>query len=436
MWLVAVASATLPTQESPVRAGLSFTPVYRLALTGRQYVVPFIIRSADVQQPLIDAINITASLAWNVEHMDSNLPIVASIKNTLNNFDREFHGLFHDLNKFLHYTLNTDPNRSNAASILRKRRGLINAFGSLSNVLFGTATQAQVDAINSRIDEIHQLSEQERVMLNVHSKTLNITISHMHNMDSAFHRLTNAVNTTNKILRHFSTLTLQLEGEHQLHQALLDLEFAFGHISNHVLNLKLGLQALLQTYITPSISSDDKLLEILTEAAARPPGLLFPATTEYLGLHRDLIRVSSKTTAVSGTRNFYFTISLRGDPTDTFDVLRIDSLPFPLPNSTLFARHESASIYISLTEDRRSHFLLSNLDHCYKHDKLLVCPPTSPVYEASHVASCESAAFLHLPSMYKLCNTRVLTTFPQFLLKVRVFGLIQSLPLSLLLSNA
>ena len=51
----------------------------------------------------------------------------------------------------------------------------------------------------------------------------------------------NGVNTTNKILRHFSTLTLQLEGEHQLHQTLLDLEFAFGHISNHVLNLKLGL---------------------------------------------------------------------------------------------------------------------------------------------------------------------------------------------------
>ena len=67
-------------------------------------------------------------------------------------------------------------------------------------------------------------------------------------------------------------------------------------------------------------------MEILKEAALRAPGLLFPPVAEYLSLYRDLLRVSSRTTAEPGTRNFYFTLPIRGDPPDVFEVFWIDSL--------------------------------------------------------------------------------------------------------------
>lgn len=127
--------------------------------------------------------------------------------------------------------------------------------------------------------------------------------------------------------------------------------------------------------------------------------------------------MSSSTTASSGSRNFYFTIPLRGDPSAISDVFRIDSLPFSLPNSSLFAQHTSSARYIALPENRQLYFLLSSLDHCSKHDHLLVCPPTGSVYEASHTAACESSSLLNLRSMFQLCQTTVLTTFSPLFIK-------------------
>ena len=250
----------LPTQELPLRTGLSFTPVHRLVLTGRQYVIPFILRSEDVQQPLIEAINYTRAISWNVDHMTIRDPLIARIKTTLIKFDREFHKLFHDLNKFLHYTLNTDPNRfhfrgkrshagrkaPNARNLRkfrqhRPRRGLFDAFGSLSNVLFGTATQAQIDAVHKRLTSLEAITEEESVMLNLHSSTINASINEMHRMHTALQILSAAANTSNKMLAHFSAKTLNLEKEALLEQALLDLDFTIAYIGDYVLDLKVGL---------------------------------------------------------------------------------------------------------------------------------------------------------------------------------------------------
>lgn len=74
-----------------------------------------------------------------------------------------------------------------------------------------------------------------------------------------------------------------MEGQQRLLQALIDLELALGHISNDVFNLKLGLQSLLQTYVTPMILSDDRLLGILHDASVRPPGLVFSCRNLVFG---------------------------------------------------------------------------------------------------------------------------------------------------------
>ena len=66
------------------------------------------------------------------------------MKDTLQSFELEFHNSYKNLNAFLHYVLNTEPKRFS-----RTKRGLINILGSLSNVLFGTATQSQIDSIHN-----------------------------------------------------------------------------------------------------------------------------------------------------------------------------------------------------------------------------------------------------------------------------------------------
>ncbi len=163
--------------------------------------------------------------------------------------------------------------------------------------------------------------------------------------------------------------------------------------------------------------SDKKLLAILKAASVRAPGLLFPADPEFLAVYRDLIRVTSKPTPTLGQLNFYLSIPLCGDPSDTFDVFEIHSLPFSLPNASHFMQHIPSSPYVAFTENRRLYFHMSTLEHCSKHDSLLVCPPTSPVYEAAITETCESASFLDKPSIFKLCHTKLLKTFPPIFIK-------------------
>ena len=61
-------------------------------------------------------------------------------------------------------------------------------------------------------------------------------------------------------------------------------------------------------------------MKLLDDISVKTIGLLFPPELEFLGLYRAAIRVVYKT-ALDGL-SFYLLIPLRGDPTDTFDVLK------------------------------------------------------------------------------------------------------------------
>ncbi|WP_435326061.1 hypothetical protein, partial [Klebsiella pneumoniae] len=67
----------------------------------------------------------------------------------------------------------------------RYRRGAIDILGQFANILFGTATQQQVDDIHARLGQLETMSEREREILNVHSKVLNATIRNTSHIEAA-----------------------------------------------------------------------------------------------------------------------------------------------------------------------------------------------------------------------------------------------------------
>ena len=96
------------------------------------------------------------------------------------------------------------------------------------------------------------------------------------------------------------------------------------------------------------IVSDDNLLGILKKASLKTPGSLFPAVPEYLAMYRDIIKVVSRSATLSGLYSFYLTIPLQGDKADIFDIFRIDSLPYALPNSPYFVQNQSTKNIYSI----------------------------------------------------------------------------------------
>ena len=203
-----------------------------------------------MQNPLIQARNMTADKEWNVEHMNNSYQVVASLKRTLQKFDREFKKVFVDTNEFLRHIVGTDPQP------YRVKKNAFNILGSISNVLFGTAIQEQVDEIHNKIQTMNILTEKERVMLNVHSSTLNMTIRKMHSMEATLSGPQEASTLSNQIIRQFFIQMLIIK-------ALMNLELSLIALTNDNINLKMGLLALLQTRVTPTIISDEVLLSIL-----------------------------------------------------------------------------------------------------------------------------------------------------------------------------
>ena len=83
-------------------------------------------------------------------------------------------------------------------------------------------------------------------------------------------------------------------------------------------------------------------------------GLWLSPRPDFLGLHRAAIRVVHKT-ALDGL-NFYLLIPTRGNPTDTFDVLGMDYLPYLVPHNNAFMLHYTSKNYLVISESRTHYF--------------------------------------------------------------------------------
>ena len=134
----------------------------------------------------------------------------------------------------------------------------------------------------------------------------------------------------------------------------MSLHTAVSVISTDRINLRIGLQTTMETHVYPHIVTNTMLLKLLDDISVTTIGLLFLPKLKFLGLHRVAIRIVHKT-ALDGLSS-YLLIPLRGDPSDIFDVLRMDSLPYPIPYTDAFMLHYISNHYLVISESR-THYL-------------------------------------------------------------------------------
>ena len=396
-----------PAQEQPLRAGLVFTPAFKMMITGRSYIVPIVVEMDTVIAPLINALNLTADVSWSMEHMNKSYPIVNLLSKTLDNFQEEFDKMFKETVEYLSSISGRSPHG-------RPRRGAINLLGQLANLLFGVATQKEVDNIHNQLNDLNHLSEEERKTLNVHTEILNITVRDLRHIHSAIDKLEAAANNTANIIRHFSIKTSMIEEELRMLETIALLQLALSDLNHDLTSMKLGFQEMLDTYASTFVIPDAVFLNILKEASLKLPGLLFPAEPEFLSVYRDISTVYTRQMATGGYLCFYLLIPMKGDPADVFDIFRMSSLPYPLQNSSYFVETVPASKYLAVTEDRNAYMLIEEFDKCRQHDSLFICPPVGPVY-TTNTPVCEIALFLDYPEAVSLCPKRVVQQFrPHF----------------------
>ena len=398
--------------EETARPGISFTPEFNLILTNKHYVVPFVISLDDIYAPLHKAKNLTSRIIHNINHSKKDNVMTQLVKTHINEFQVKFQDLYYSLNDYLTHILGHNLNELDHT---REKRGAVNFIGSIANTLFGTATQSQIDYIHERLTSLNTLTEKERQVLNLHSETLNVTLNDLTNVHTALDKLEKASEMTGQMM---NTMYLDIR---QNEQALITLEtlmyvqLALSTIASDHVKLRIGLQTMLETFISPEIISNNLLLTLLKDVSAKSTGLLFPSTPEFLGLHKAAIRVLFKQTALTGL-TFYLLIPLRGNPVDTYNVFRMASLPYPIPKTDSFIMHQPAHKYLVISESRTLYFFTNDFQMCRKHDSLLMCPSTGPVYSSS-MQTCELALYLKKESASSLCKKFIVKKFPPIFIK-------------------
>ena len=414
------------TQGSPAQ-GLSFSHDHQLLVTGQDYVVPFMLKLDDIYEPIRRANSITQNIVYNLDEIKGeDFHLIASlIAQHIFAFQQRFKKLYDNMDDFLMHIVGHNPDASHSR---RKTRGAMNFMGSLANTLFGTATQDQVDVIHNRLRSLDTFTEDERKLLNVHSRVINVTLNELNNVHQALEKLEVATRVTKTLMTKMEKNIEKNEKSILSLEILLHVQLALTSIAADHINFKIGLQHMMETHISPNIVTNAFLLQLLDEISIKHE-LLFPPKAEYLELHRNAIRVIHKTALHD--LSFYLLVPLRGIPADIFDVFRMTSLPFPISNSDAFLVHKPSKKYLVINKARNKFFLTDDLDDCKRSNRLLICPPKQPIY-SSNARSCEVAVFLNKPSVSEICKPLIVKSFkPIFVEQTSGWSYATSAPLDI-----
>lgn len=407
--LLGMGVANVPRHEENLEGSLTFTEEAQLLITGNHYVIPYEINVTLVIEPLLKTREYAKDLSRSFKRMN-NGSVIATLGNAISSFEIEVNHLFDDFLNYLEYRTSTSPLGAPPMRHQRRKRGALDIVGSLTNALFGVATQSQVDLIHDRLGNLEELTEQERDMLNVHSKLLNINVRKMTVIEAALIKLKKASSLAHSIIDELNSNTLALEIQTRMIESLLALQISLSDIRSDIINVKLGLDKMIQMELSPYIMPSDILLDALSEASLRTPGLLYPARSEFLSLYRDTIHVISRPTNIRNIFFFYLLVPLRGNPGDMFDVFRINALPFRIPNSSHYLQTHLSAKFLAISEDRNTYSMYDDFTMCRNHGSLFVCPPLGPLYDTT-VLNCEVSVFLERPESDQLCPTVILKDF-------------------------
>ena len=375
--------------------GLYFDPVAQLAFTGTTYVVPYRITTEDLLSPLASVRAPLEEEMWSVENVQTNDSLVNVLRSHMMRLNYNLLDSEAKVRSFLSYFIHTKHTRH--------ERGALNIVGTVSNALFGTATQGQIDSINDRLDTLNELTEKERVQLNVHSELLNATIRNQKAIEGALQGILNATAIARGLIRSFSLKTIELTGHLQASECISLLQGVYAHIDVELTQLTSGIKEMVAGHISPYLLNDTVLLNVLGEASTRTSGILFPARQEFLAVYRDLIEVASVPSPTPcQCVVFYILIPTRGNPGEYFSLYQVHSLPIPVDSNHSVVIHDTHT-YLAVGDSRRVYTLMDSLDHCRRHVNFLLCKSLLSIYDSSATPSCEINIFLGRASQ-RLCK--------------------------------
>ena len=406
-----VNSLASTTIQNEVRPGIHYQHHADLILHGDTYIVPVILDVRRIFAPLNKTKHLTDLILQNLKVVKQKYLYTDILKEDIQELSEKSNSLQFLMDDYLKQFLKNDINNKPK----RNRRGAINFIGSIAHSLFGVATDDQINTLNDKLHNLDSLTEKERRLLNIHSQILNVTLHDLLKVQQSVNKLQIFTIVTKDIIRKLEDKLLETEHHLMLLQTLMHVHLALNTISVNHVNLKIGIQELMEGTVSSHIITNEKLMSLLHDVSINTNELLFPLRPEFLRLHRTAIKVVYERDTINQL-TFYFLIPLKNDIHETFHVFHMTSLPYKVNDTNSFISHVPSHKYFVISQTRRTYFMTNDFPLCSQYNALLICPPNSPLYSTT-VDSCELSLFLQRYTATKLCKKYVLHKYPPIFIK-------------------
>ncbi len=286
----------------------------------------------------------------------------------------------------------------------RKRRGLINAGGSVLKFLFGVSTEDDMSGFNKRIDKVAADSKDLVHISEIHTSVLkNLD----HGVKRNTKRLSEVVIKVANATSSFKKWRLNIHSQLTLSASARILQAEFSQTRHVVGEVLQAVMLLERGQLHPTLVKPSLFLPILSGIRAQlPSGLdyLLPPTLKTLRKFYEFCHV--ELLAVGENIRMVITIPLK-QVDETFYLYKIYPWPTAVLNNTALVI-ETPTNHFALSADKKSYVELteSELDRCRNYGVVQVCELNVMVYENPFI-TCAYALFMGLQQYSDLCVRNV-----------------------------
>ena len=376
--------STLETHHA--NAPLWFNRMYKMVITGENYIVPIsfspqtLITNIDTTLTYINTVNNTIfkdlDNGMHYGTMSNNDRVTAIDQFKMHNsmklerIHSEFQKIKRSATDFI--TNRLGPINPRHA---RNKRGVLNFVGEISNILFGTSTEREIDEIHNAIKNQENFNQITLNRINLHSSILNETISDLASLHNIANKTTIALKALELAQQEANNINFKIQ---ILLSILTELEINLNIVRNDYQNLINGISEFLTSYPSTHIIPDSLFTELLTAAAQKGNGLLFPQQQSNVGLFRETSAISSRHLN-NEVIIFFLTIPLASHTYGAFNVYEVNSVPISLFNSTQFIEYIPDAKFLAVSDDTDRFQQFNDFSNCIRHVNTLICHPRTPI---------------------------------------------------------
>ena len=282
---------------------------------------------------------------------------------------------------------------THAVPVNRRRRGAVNFVADIGQVLFGFATDSQINNVNAALGNLSRQTDESLHRMNIMTQVVGLNAARLDKLRKAQIGTVNAVdNLTVKVKDvrgDVNNLSKKVSVDHAFNQVSLKMLALYARVEIVIA----GIKNMFAGIFNENIIDDKFLLHILSEVKRTGHQLLLP--DDYLSLHiyKQITKITSIYDRVSDSFVMYLAIPTNGAlELPKFGLFRLRHFPVPVTNGHgLVMKYQSLPNYIAISDQ---YFIeLEDIHQCQAVANTYYCSTSNPLFRFENSNRCSAKLF-------------------------------------------